>query len=119
MQFSEGVDKIQFYADTGLLGDVVIVHLGTNGTVDPADFDRMMTILAKVRKVVILTAKAPRPWESQVNDTIYSQARKFKNAVVLDWHTIGGAHPEYFYDDAIHLNPEGRAYYAQLVAGNL
>jgi hypothetical protein len=97
----------------------VIVHLGTNGQVNPDDFNRMMGILANVRKVVILTAKAPRPWEEQVNDTLVTEARKYKNAVIIDWHTIGGAHPEFFYDDAIHLTPEGAAFYAQLVAGNL
>ncbi len=43
-------------------------------------------------------------------------AKKYKNAVILDWHNIGGAHPEYFYDDAIHLRPDGATAYAELVA---
>ncbi len=120
LQFSAGVDKLQTYADTGQLPtDVVVVHLGTNGTVNPDDFTRMMGILAHVRKVVVLTAKAPRPWEEQVNDTINTEAKKYKNVTVVDWHSIGDAHPEFFYDDAIHLRPEGAAFYAQLVAGNL
>ena len=33
--------------------------------------------------------------------------KKYKNAVLLDWHGYGGAHPEFFYDDGIHLRPEG------------
>jgi hypothetical protein len=65
--------------------------------------------------VVVLTAKADRPWEAQVNDTIINEAKKYENVVVLDWHTIGGAHPEYFWDDAIHLRPEGAAAYIQLI----
>ena len=119
-QFSAGVDKLQQYADSGQLpNDTVIVHLGTNGTVNPDDFTRMMGILANVRKVVVVNAKAPRPWEEQVNDTIASEAKKYKNVTVVDWHGIGGAHPEFFYDDAIHLKPEGAAFYSQLLIGAL
>jgi peptidoglycan/LPS O-acetylase OafA/YrhL len=119
-QFSEGVNDLQGYADRGELpNDVVVVHLGTNGTVNPDDFSRMMQILANVRKVVVLTTKAPRPWEEQVNDVINGEKSKYKNLVVLDWHAIGGAHPEFFWDDSIHLRPEGAAFYSQLVAGNL
>jgi hypothetical protein len=115
-QFSSGVDELQRYADEGRLPTgCVIVHLGTNGTVNPADFTRMMGILANVRTVVVLTVKADRPWEAQVNDTIVNEAKKYKNVVVLDWHTIGGAHPEYFWDDAVHLRPEGAAAYIALV----
>ena len=37
------------------------MQLGTNGTVNPDDFDRMMDILKGVKKVVVLNAKVPRP----------------------------------------------------------
>ena len=66
--------------------------------------------------MVIVTAKVPCSWEEQVNSTLVDGAKRYKNAVVLDWHNIGGAHPEYFYDDAIHLRPEGAAVYTELVA---
>ncbi len=118
-QFSAGVDDLQGYRDRGELAPVVVVHLGTNGQVNPDDFDRMMNVLSGVRKVVVLTAKAPRPWEEQVNQTIFEKAKNYRNVVVLDWHTIGNAHPEYFWDDAFHLRPEGAQAYAQLILGNL
>ena len=96
--------------------NTVVVQLGTNGTVDPGDFDAMMQVLSGARRVVIVTAKVPRSWEEQVNSTLVDGSKHYKNAVVLDWHNIGGAHPEYFYDDAIHLRPEGAAAYTELVA---
>src|SRR5262249_51586307 len=41
-QFFQGVDDIQTYAGSGgLPNDVVVVHLGTNGSINPDDFDRM------------------------------------------------------------------------------
>ena len=67
-------------------------------------------------KVVIINAHVSRPWEGQVNDTFAAGVPKYKNAVLLDWHSYGGAHPEFFYDDGIHLRPEGAAAYANFVA---
>ncbi len=118
-QFAAGVDDIQQRKDTGALGQIVIVQLGTNGTVDPGEFDRMMGILADRQKVVIINAKVPRPWEQQVNDTLAAGVKKYKNAVLLDWHGYGGAHSEFFYDDGIHLRPEGADAYARFVAQSL
>jgi peptidoglycan/LPS O-acetylase OafA/YrhL len=115
-QFSAGVDLIEQLKNAGQLGQDVVVQLGTNGTVDPGDFDRMMSLLSDRKKVVIINAKVPRLWEQQVNDTLAAGVKKYKNAVLLDWHGYGGQHPEFFYDDGIHLRPEGAAAYAQFVA---
>ena len=60
----------------------------------------------------------PRPWEDQVNQVLADGVKKYKNqAVLVDWHTIAGEHPEFFWDDGIHLRPEGAQYYAQLISG--
>jgi peptidoglycan/LPS O-acetylase OafA/YrhL len=116
-QFSGGVETIQHYHDSGELGDDVVVQLGTNGTINPEDFDRMMGIL-QGRKVILLNAKVPRPWEGQVNETLADGAKRY-NATLIDWHTIASQHPEFFWDDGIHLRPEGAAFYAQLIAGHV
>ena len=118
-QFSAGVDKLQEYRDTGQLGDEVVVQLGTNGTVNPEEFDRMMGVLKGVKRVVIVNAKVPRPWEDQVNEVLANGVKANKNAVLVDWHNIAADHPDFFWDDGIHLRPEGATYYAQLIAGYL
>jgi lysophospholipase L1-like esterase len=115
-QFSAGVDDIAERKAAGTLGDYVVVQLGTNGQINPDDFNRMMGLLADRKKVVIINAKVPRPWEDQVNGTLADGVKRYKNAVLLDWHGYGGTHPEFFYDDGIHLRPEGAAAYAKFVA---
>jgi lysophospholipase L1-like esterase len=117
-QFSAGVDRIEQYKNEDKLGDDVVVQLGTNGTINPDDFDRMMGLL-KGHKVLILNAKVPRAWEDQVNQVLADGVKRYKNAVLIDWHTVGGDHPEYFYDDGLHLRPEGAQAYAQLILENL
>src|SRR5262249_20142204 len=89
-QFSTGVDIIEGLKKSGQLGQDVVVQLGTNGTVDPAQFDRMMGVLSDRQKVVIINAKVPRPWEDQVNSELGDGVKKYKNAVLLDWHDYGG-----------------------------
>jgi lysophospholipase L1-like esterase len=118
-QFSAGVDTLQALHDQGQLGDEVVVQLGTNGTVNPDDFNRMMGILKDAKRVVILNAHVDRPWEQEVNDTLADGVKKYKNARLVDWHAIAADHPEFFWDDGIHLRPEGQQFYAELVAGNL
>ncbi len=115
-QFSAGVDTIANLKNIGQLGQDVIVQLGTNGTVDPGEFDRMMGILSDRTKVIIINAKVPKPWEQQVNDTLAAGVKKYKNAFLLDWHGYASQHPEFFYDDGVHLRPDGAAAYAQFVA---
>ena len=118
-QFSAGVDQIGNLKNLGALGQDVIVQLGTNGQVDPADFDRMMGLLNDRKKVVIVNAHVDRPWEQQVNDTLAAGVKRYKNAVLLDWHGYAAQHPEFFYDDGIHLRPDGAVAYARYVAGSL
>jgi hypothetical protein len=118
-QFADGIDVLQGLKDAGTLGRAVIVHLGTNGTVAPADFDRMMDLLADREKVIIVNTRVPRPWEDQVNETLAAGVEHYENTVLVDWHAYGLAHPELFYDDDIHLRPEGADAYASLLAAAL
>jgi peptidoglycan/LPS O-acetylase OafA/YrhL/lysophospholipase L1-like esterase len=118
-QYTAGVDEVQTLKDQGLLGDRVVVHLGTNGEIDPGQFERLMGILAGAKRVVIVNVKAPRPWEAPDNDTLANEVKKYKNAVLVDWNKIGNENPGWFYNDGIHLNPAGRLAYAELVAGAL
>lgn len=116
LQFGAGVDRIQQLRAAGELGEEVVVQLGNNGTVDPDDFARMLESLRDAKKVVVLNVRVPRPWEGQVNEVLAEGVKRYRNAVLVDWNAAGNAHPEFFWDDGIHLRPEGAQFYARLVA---
>jgi hypothetical protein len=45
--------------------------------------------------------------------------RGYSNATLLDWRGASAGHPEYFWEDGIHLRPAGAAAYAALIASGL
>ena len=103
----------------GTLGDVVVLHVGTNGLVTPDLFAQIMERLADAQRVVVVNDKVPRAWEAPNNAVFAAEVPKYPNAVLVDWHGFGGTHPELFYDDGIHLRPEGLDAYGQLIASAL
>jgi peptidoglycan/LPS O-acetylase OafA/YrhL len=116
-QVSEGIAVLEARREAGTLGDVVIVHLGTNGSFTGSEFDQIMGTLAGVRRAVFVNLKVPRDWEGADNAILADGVTRYTNALLIDWHAFAGAHPEFFYEDSIHLNPDGALFYAQLIAG--
>jgi peptidoglycan/LPS O-acetylase OafA/YrhL len=102
----------------GRLGEQVVIHLGDNGGVDPDLIARTMASLTDVDRVLWLTVKVPRSWEAGVNATLAAEIPKYPNARILDWKGIA-TDPAFFYEDGIHLRPNGAAFYAENVKAAL
>jgi hypothetical protein len=119
-QFSDGRAIVEQLRDAGRLGDVVVVHLGTNGNINPDDLTAMMDALADVPQVLLLTIDVEREWTAGNNDLILSTASTYPNASVLYWADLADACPgDCFQDDGYHLRPDGQVYYASLIDGAL
>ena len=102
----------------GRLGEHVVLHLGDNGGVDPGLIAQTMASLADVERVLWLTVKVPRSWEAGVNATLAAEVPKYPNARILDWKAVA-TDPSIFYEDGIHLRPNGAAFYAERVKAAL
>jgi peptidoglycan/LPS O-acetylase OafA/YrhL len=118
-QVSECLSILHVWHDQGLLGDVVVVHIGNNGPFNADQFAEMRDLLAQVPKVIFLTNKVPRMWEEPNNQIIRDGAASMPNAVLIDWRVESDPHPEMFYADGIHLRPDGAAFYASLINARL
>ncbi len=119
-QFSDGRAIVEQLRDAGRLGDVVVVHLGTNGNINPDDLTAMMDALADVPQVLLLTIDVDRAWTAGNNDLILSAASAYPNASVLYWADLADDCPgNCFQDDGYHLRPDGQVYYASLIDGAL
>lgn len=115
-QFVAGVATARQLRDEGRLGQVVIVHLGTNGPPRTRDVDALMAALAGVPRVLFVTVRMPRSWEAETNDTIRAVPSRYPQAAIVDWYTYSDGHRDWFLSDGIHLKPIGAQAYADLVA---
>ncbi|MFN8011611.1 MAG: acyltransferase family protein [Holophagaceae bacterium] len=119
--FAQAVSVVKAYKAQKRLGDVVVIHLGTNNSsISEAQFQRLMELLGDRRLVLFLTAKSDKEEACEaVNRSLLRQADGGANARVLDWNALGGAHPELFYEDRTHLRPGGARFYAESILAEI
>jgi hypothetical protein len=113
-QASSAFSLIDGLVNTSHLGADVVLHIGTNGTIDPQALDGVLTLMGD-RRVTLLNLHVPRPWQDLNNATLAAAARAHPNVRLLDWNTAASAHPEWLWDDGIHLRPAGAAAYRDLI----
>jgi hypothetical protein len=118
-QVSTAVQILQQWSASGEMPDVLVVHMGNNGTFAPGQMDEIMAIAGDQRRVLMVTNKVPRRWQDTNNTAIGDGCRAHGNCVLVDWYSASFDHPEYFYTDGIHLRPEGAQAYANLIASYL
>src|SRR5918994_1553576 len=117
--FSEGLDVVRRLHDAGQLGDEVVIHLGTNGSIPEDQLDEMLRFLSGVKRVILVNTRVDRPWEQPDNDAIAAAAPRYPNAVLLDWYSAASQHPEYLVQDGVHLSEAGQAYYSLVLSSKL
>jgi lysophospholipase L1-like esterase len=115
-QASTGIDILRARETAGQPDDVVIFDLGTNGAMTRAQFDDVMHVAEGVQRVVFVNLTVPRAWEGPNNVILADGVLRYPNAVLVDWHALSSARPDFLWDDGIHLRPAGAEAYAALIA---
>lgn len=115
--FSHALPLLRAYKAEGRLGDLVVIHLGTNNSSVPQEqFAHLMKFLADRRLVVFLTAKSDKISACEkVNQNLRAFVQGYPNARLLDWKGTMDLHPECFYSDITHLRTEGADQYANFI----
>lgn len=114
-QASTAIQILSARAAKKQLPGIVVVQIGNNGTFTGQQFDDMMKVLADVPHVIFLNLKVPRKWESYNNRMLDEKVKEYPNAILLDWRSYSWEHPDWFYDDGIHLPPDGASAYVNLI----
>ncbi|MFD2371641.1 acyltransferase family protein [Brevibacillus sp. GCM10020057] len=115
-QMSQAPDVIASLKAQGKLGDIVIIELGTNGAFREKQLAKLMQTLAGTEQIILVNTRVPKPWESVVNSVLAEAAAANPQVTLVDWYTASAGKDNFFYQDGVHLNPEGSAVYAKLVA---
>ena len=109
--------RIKARIAAGRLGQVVVIHTGTNGTVDSGHLVEILKLLKDRARVVLVTIHAQRRWVDESNSAIETAAAKFAhgNVRVADWASIAVGHRNWFYLDGIHCKPVGFPHYVDML----
>lgn len=115
-QGKNGADIFHQLKDLGVTMDAAVVHLGTNGPIKKETMDRLLRALVDVPKVVMVTGKANRGWTEPNNTMIRDLPLEYPNVIVVDWereveNCVGACLTK----DGIHLDTDGRVFYAELI----
>ncbi|MBY6087190.1 acyltransferase family protein [Priestia flexa] len=113
-QLSEALNVAKNYAQFNEPSSAVIIQLGTNGYFTEEQLDELLKQFSKA-DVYLINARVPRQWETEVNEKLEKAAKESKNVMLVDWHTLGANHPEYFTKDGVHLLPEGAEQLTKLI----
>lgn len=92
---------------------IVVIHLGNNTFIDPAELRNLMERLARRPRVMLLTVRVPLPWQDSVNETVREVAEERSNVTVLDWHARSGE-PGLLVDGA-HMSADGMRVYSDVI----
>lgn len=100
------------------LGDVVVIHAGTNGPLESATIDAIISAAESADTIWLMTIRTP--WGNQVveNDRIVDAVARWsetRDIRLLDWSAAVDAHPEALDRDGIHLSYVGREIYTALI----
>jgi hypothetical protein len=116
-QPSEIFDRIRARKATGQLGDVVVIHAGTNGPIKTSELIVLVGQLSDRSRVILVTCHGDRSWIPQSNAAIAVTARHFAgtNVRVADWNAASAQHRDWFYADGIHTKSAGSQAYADVI----
>ena len=102
-------------AAAGGLRRVVLVGLGTNGTVTASQINRLRAVIGPDRWLVLVNTYMARPWEQEVNAAIAKAARRDPRVLMVDWFSAIENHTNLLRQDQVRPRPSGGSLYARVV----
>ena len=113
-QFYELPDLLAYYAKTGKMRKIVVIALGTNGTIYKKDMEKVMKTL-EGHEVYLISTIMPDSWQKSVNEEIMNASSQHSNVKVIDWYSFAKNKREYFYKDGTHPKPDAAKKYVDLI----
>lgn len=114
-QMSHVQDIINSLREDNRLGRNIVIELGTNGLVNEKQLRAVLASLEDNHQVWLVTTRVPRNWQEPVNNTLKEVAEEFSNTRIIDWYSASQGKEDLFYEDGVHLKPDGYDYYASFL----
>jgi hypothetical protein len=115
-QFYTGLQVIDELKAEGKLRKIVVVGLGTNGTVTSDEISQLFAEIGPDRLLVLVNTFEDRSWEQEVNSTLAAAAADHPSDVVLaNWYTTIEHRTDLLWPDGIHPQPSGGVVYGAML----
>lgn len=116
------VEAIQHAVASGVVGEVVIVHVGTNGPLDAAAIDQIVAVTPEDAVLWLMTVRSPGSNQDAENAAIRDAAARWspsRDVRVLDWQALADSTPGLLDRDGVHLTAAGRIAMRDLIGSAL
>ena len=120
-----GLPAIQNFDAQGKLGNIVVISLGTNGTIEEfgryqSEMQEILNYLGADRKIFLVniyyTPQSPyQEWLYTNHNYIKQLAADNENIFEVDWFSAISQHPEEIMSDGIHPLEGGSQIYAKVI----
>lgn len=108
-------ERIKLRQTENNLGQVVVIHMGTNGTMRQDVLRTTIEGLTDRRRVVVVNIRVPRAWMKPNNKIIAATVSEFPNVRFVDWAAASKGKKKYFAPDGVHLTKSGGKVFADLI----
>jgi lysophospholipase L1-like esterase len=110
-------------ANEAAIGDTVVVGLGTNDGMTPAQFagwiDDVMETLRDVDQVYWINLRQFAAWVPAANAELEAATDRWSNLEIIDWDERATGDPALVFGDGIHLAPTGVTAFADLIGATV
>lgn len=108
----EAQDIITDLKNRGLLGNIIIFNLGTNGECSNTCKKQLMQSIGDRE---VFWVNATNPDYDTFNPNLKKMAKEYSNIHIVDWVSVAEKHPEYLASDRVHVGGLGAKVYSQTI----
>ena len=119
-QVRDGVEILKELQSDKKLGGTVVIELGTNSYFNESTGQEIIDYLDKDTKIYWITVYGKYLQDQErTNQVIRNLAEHNESVKIIAWDAEAAKHPDWFYNDGIHLNGAGRSGFADLIRTSL
>ncbi len=112
------MEVLQGYLDQGVVGDNVVISIGTNSHLYREGIDEFHNMVGD-RQLWFITLRSPEIDDIGSNEEMFNAAKEYNNVHVIDWFTASEGHDEYMEPDGTHINAEGCKAFVDLIVSTM
>jgi len=109
-------ERIRARRDENRLGNNVVIHMGTNGTISEVDLRSILDELTDRGRVVVVNDRVPRVWMKPNNKLINEVIKQYPNVRLADWAATSKGQKGWFAPDGVHLTKTGAEAFGLMIS---